>query len=419
MSTPPMARVEIPAKYSFLFEPSRYKVIFGGRGRAASWSIARILLIQGHQTPQRILCTREFQSSIADSVHQLLSDQINKMGLGADYKILQSEIRHWNGTRFFFEGTRLNMPKIKSYEGIDKCWVEEAEKMSDRSWEILIPTVRKAGSEFYVSFNPDQATDPTFKRFVGEQDNLIARPDGFIASPIPDARVMFSTWRDNPWFPEELRKEMEYLRRVDPDAAAHVWDGLCRIISNAQILAGKWEVGNFTEEQLRGADGPYYGADWGFSQDPSAAGRCWVKDRKLWIDYEVYGVGVELNELAGFFRAIPGIDKHVIRADNSRPETISHVRQAGLNITAADKWKGSVEDGIAFLRSFEKIIIHERCKHTIQEAKLYSYKLDRLTQDVLPIVVDKHNHMWDLFRYALAPMIRGKKVARLLLPNKR
>jgi phage terminase large subunit len=401
-----MARIEIPEKYSFLFDPARYKVVFGGRGRGASWSIARTLLIQGHEKPQRILCTREFQSSIADSVHQLLSDQIKLMDFEKDYKILLNEIRHWNGSRFFFEGTRHNITKIKSYEGVDKCWVEEAEKLSDRSWEILIPTVRKAGSEFYVSFNPDQPTDPTYKRFVGSQDELIIGPDGFINSPVPEARVMFSSWRDNPWFPEELHKEMEYLRRVDPDAAAHVWDGLCRTISNAQILAGKWEVGSFTDADLVGADGPYYGADWGFSQDPSALGRCWIKNRKLWIDHEVYGVGVELNEIAPFFRQIPGADRHVIRADNSRPETISHVRQGGLNVTAADKWPGSVEDGIAFLRSFEKIIIHERCKHTIQEARLYSYKIDRLSGDVLPIVVDKHNHMWDLFRYALAPMIR-------------
>lgn len=410
-----MAQIEIPRKYAFLFEPSRYKVIFGGRGRAASWSIARALLIQGHEKPQRILCTREFQSSIADSVHQLLSDQINLMGFGKTYKILQNEIRHWNGTRFFFEGTRHNITKIKSYEGIDKCWVEEAEKLSGRSWEILIPTVRKDGSEFYVSFNPDQPTDPTFTRFVGTQEKGAVDPGGFVDSPIPDARVMFSTWRDNPWFPEELRKEMEYLRRVDPDAAAHVWDGFCRTISNAQILAGKWEVGSFTDQHLRDADGPYYGADWGFSQDPTAIGRCWVKDRKLYIDHEAYGVGVELDETPALFRSIPGVDKHVIRADNSRPETISHIRKAGFNITAADKWPGSVEDGIAFLRSFEKIVIHERCKHTIQEARLYSYKTDRLTGDVLPVVLDKHNHMIDLLRYALAPLIRGKKEVRTLL----
>lgn len=341
------------------------------------------------------------------------------MGFDKAYKILQNEIRHWNGTRFFFEGTRLNMAKIKSYEGIDKCWVEEAEKMSGRSWEILIPTVRKDGSEFYVSFNPDQPTDPTFTRFVGTQERVAVAAGGFIDSPIPEARVMFSTWRDNPWFPEELRKEMEYLRRVDPDAAAHVWDGFCRTISNAQILAGKWEVGTFTDQHLRGADGPYYGADWGFSQDPTVLVRSWVKDRKLYIDHEVYGVGIEINEVPDFFRQVPGADKHAIRADNSRPETISHVRRAGLNIASADKWPGSVEDGIAFLRSFEKIIIHERCKHAIQEAKLYSYKTDRLTGDVLPIPLKQHDHCWDSMRYAMAPLIRGKREVRSLLRSAR
>ena len=236
-----------------------------------------------------------------------------------------------------------------------------------------------------MSFNAEDETDPTYQRFV--------------VAPPEDALVVKVTYEDNPWFPTELRKEMEYCKRVDFDAYCHIWLGEPRKISNAVILAGKCRIEAFeTPETITRF---FYGADWGFSQDPTAIVRCYIVDRTLYIDHEAYGIGVEIDELPQLFRSIPGADKWPIKADCSRPETISAVRRAGFKIGAAEKWTGCVEDGIAYLRAFESIVIHERCKHTAQEARLYSYKIDRITNDVLPIIADKHNHCIDALRYAL------------------
>jgi phage terminase large subunit len=381
----------MPASLGFLLnEHSRYKVAHGGRGSGKSWGMARALLIRSAMRPTRILCTRELQVSIRDSVHKLLSDQIDSLGWSSAFDVRQHDISNSRGSEFIFEGLRHNTNKIKSMEGIDIVWAEEAEKISESSWNTLIPTIRKPGSEIWVSFNPDLETDPTYKRFV--------------LQPPPDARVVEMNWSDNPWFPDELRREKDYLYRVDPDAAENVWGGQPRRNSGSLVLRGKWTIESF--ETPSDADGPYYGADWGFSQDPTALVRMWIKDRTLLIEEEAYGVGVELDDLPAMFDRVTGARLHRIRADCARPETISHLARRGFDITAADKWTGSVEDGIAFLRSFERIVIHPRCTHTAQEARLWSYKVDRLTGDVLPDLVDAHNHAWDAIRYALEPIIR-------------
>jgi phage terminase large subunit len=391
MSSGPEVNVEIaPKLVPVLFTPSRYKVAHGGRGSAKSWGFARGLIVKSLESPRRILCTRELQVSIRDSVHKLLTDQIEQMGLERYFAPTQHAITNAYGSEFLFEGLRHNTNKIKSMEGIDIVWAEEAEKISESSWNTLIPTIRKPGSEIWVSFNPDLETDPTYKRFV--------------LQPPPDARVVEINWSDNPWFPEELRREKDYLYRVDPDAADNVWGGQPRRNSGACVLRGKWTIQDF--ETPDGADGPYYGADWGFSQDPTAVVLLWIKDRVLYVEHEAYAVGVELDDLPTFFDRVPGVRSHRIRADCARPETISHLARRNFNIVGAEKWTGSVEDGVAFLRSFEQIVIHTRCVHSAQEARLWSYKTDRLTGDVLPELVDAHNHAWDAVRYALEPIIR-------------
>ncbi|MFN3886127.1 MAG: PBSX family phage terminase large subunit [Aquabacterium sp.] len=398
-----------PAKLSALFDgPARYRVAHGGRGGAKSWGFARRLLLRAIQASTRVLCTREFQTSIEDSVYRLLVDQIDAMGLGPYFDVKKREIVcRFNDSRFMFEGLARNVRNIKSKEGIDIAWVEEAEKVSDSSWELLIPTIRKPGSEIWISFNPADEGDPTYKRFV-------------LGSPPDMRRVEINYW-DNPWFPDELRKEMEYLRSIDTDAYLHVWCGQPRQRSDAQVLNGKWRIDSWTDKDMAGADGPYYGMDWGFSVDPSAGVRCWLKDGSLFIDYEVGGQGIELDDLPDVIRRLPGADSRVIRADNSRPETISHVSRPragkpGLRVIAAEKWSGSVEDGIAWLRGLKGIVIHERCKSVVQEARLWSYKVDKLTGDVLPELVDAHNHWWDAVRYALQPLIR-KRDPMKAVPN--
>lgn len=393
-------RVEFPVAYQPLFRPARYKVFYGGRGKAASWSFARALLTLGTQRTLRILCTRELQKSIKDSVHRLLQDQIAAMGLEWAYETTNTEIRCLlTGTLFIFKGLRYNVNEIKSLEGIDIVWVEEAEKCSEQSWKVLVPTIRKTGSEIWVTFNPDQPTDPTWKRFC--------------VNPPQGAIVVRCSYRDNPWFPEELRKEMEYDRRVDPDSAAHVWDGEFAVRNNASVLHGKWRVDAFNTPSGPDVSGPYHGADWGFSQDPTVLVRCWVATRPkrtLYIEHEAYAVGCELDDLPDLFdQKVPLCRNYRIYGDNSRPETISHLAKKGFKIEGAEKWKGSVEDGIAFVRSFEEIVIHDRCRHTAYEARMYSHKVDRLTGDPLPEIEDKHNHCWDAVRYALFKMIRTSK----------
>jgi len=390
---PRKVKVALPDKLQFLFRPSRYKVAYGGRGGTKSWGFARALVAYTASGKERILCAREFQNSIQESVHKLLCDQIEMMGLSDRFSITQRAITSITGSEFIFAGIKTDPGKIKSTEGITKCWVEEAEKVSEDSWEKLIPTIRAPGSEIWVSFNPDLNTDPTYKRFV--------------VNPPPNAVVVKIGYEDNPWFPEELKAERDYLASVDPEAYAHVWGGACREHAAAQILRGKYSIRAF--EPGLGWHGPYQGADWGFSADPSTLVRCWVFERTLYIEYEWYGIGVEIDHLPAAFDSVPGAREHIIRGDSARPETISYLKRAGYSrISSVKKWKGSVEDGIAHLRAYEQIVIHPRCVHTIEEARLWAYKIDRLTGDVMPEVVSKHDHCWDAIRYALEPVIKSR-----------
>ena len=204
--------ITIPSKFKPLFEKYRYKVFYGGRGSAKSESFARAQLIQGMQSRKLFLNTRELQVSIQDSVHRLLASTIMNENLADQYEVLQSTIRHrHNGTEFIFKGLKHNITEIKGLQGVDCCWVEEAENVSDRSWETLIPTIRKDGSEIWVSFNPKNLNDPTYQRFV--------------VNPPTDSIVRKVSWRDNKFFPEVLRKEMLELQKRDPEAYAHIWEG--------------------------------------------------------------------------------------------------------------------------------------------------------------------------------------------------
>jgi phage terminase large subunit len=216
-------RAQIPEKLGFLFKPARYKVVYGGRGGSKSWGVARTLLIQGVARPLRVLCAREFQQSIAQSVHKLLSDQIKALGLESFYEIQQSTIKGPNGTEFFFAGLAHNVTGLKSYEGVDICWVEEGQAVSKSSWEILIPTIRKEGSEIWTTFNPELEEDETYQRFV--------------LNPPTGAVVVRMNWSDNPWFPAVLHQEMEDLKRRDPDAWLNVWEGHCRTALEGAVYA--------------------------------------------------------------------------------------------------------------------------------------------------------------------------------------
>lgn len=224
--------IEFPDKLQCLFEPARYKVLYGGRGGAKSWGVARALLIQAAAKPLRILCAREFQNSISESVHALLSDQINALGLGGFYQIQNTTIKGANGSEFYFAGLRHNITKIKSFEGVDIVWCEEAQTISKSSWDTLIPTIRKEGSEIWLTFNPSLETDETYQRFV------LHPPKGAIVQRL--------NWSDNPWFPQVLRAEKDELKERDPDAYLTVWEGHCRQTLDGAIYAN--EIRTATEE---------------------------------------------------------------------------------------------------------------------------------------------------------------------------
>lgn len=409
-------KVELPRALLFLVsESARYKVAYGGRGSTKSWNFARALLGLGNSRRLRILCAREFQNSIADSVHKLLADQIAMLRF-AEYQVQKTAITNrLTGTEFLFAGLRHNIESIKSMEGVDICWVEEAERVSEASWQVLIPTIRKPGSEIWVSFNPAQENDPTYQRFVVHPPT---NPDGTSA-----AIVRKVSWKDNPWLPEVLRQEAEYLRRTDPEAYQHVWEGDTWGRSDAQVFNGKWIIDEFTPEPQKTAEwfGPYFGADWGFAVDPTALVRCWVhkgKDKDgrpfedLAIEHEAYKHHCEIVDTPALFDSIPQARRYLIRADCARPEMISHMKLAGFRIEAADKWPGSVEDGITIMRSFRRIVVNPRCRRTAEEMRLYSHKVDKLTGDVQPDLVDKNNHVVDALRYALAPFIKRRQPVR-------
>ena len=388
-----MGRLRLPEKLKDIFQPHRYKVLHGGRGGGKSRSIGGILTVLAAAAPRRILCTREFQTSIRDSVMELLKFQIEDMGLKSRFRFGQNYVEGKNGSEFIFEGLRINPDKIKSMEGVDYCWVEEAQRVSEASWTYLIPTIRKPNSEFFISLNPEDADDPTYRRFI--------------TNPPPGSLVIKINWNDNPWFPGVLEQERLYCLENDPDAYAWIWEGEPRKLSDAQIFKGKFHVDTFeTPKDARFL----HGADWGFAADPTTLIRCFEKDSVLYVDQESYGLNLDLDRIADFWRKdIPGCDKWPIYADNSQPQTINHVKGFGFKVLPAKKWAGSVEDGIKFLRGYKQIVIHERCKHTAEEFKLYSYKTDRVTDEVLPIVVDKHNHCIDALRYAMTKRIKRKK----------
>lgn len=387
--------LQFPAKLQCLFRPARYKVLYGGRGGAKSWGIARALVLIAASSKKSIVCAREVQNTMRDSVHKLLKIQIEALGLSQFFKITDNSIKSSTGSEFVFKGLRVDGAQgLKSTAAIDICWVEEAQNVSEESWATLIPTVREDGSEIWISFNPHEEADPTYQRFV--------------LRPPPDAVSVEINYDDNPWFPDVLRREMEHCRSVDFDAYMHIWRGRPRKISQAAIFADKVLVEAFPDDLWEQADRLFFGADFGFATDPSTLIRFFILGRRLYISHEAYGVGIELDHMPEFYDGVPGAREWPMMADCARPETISYIRRQGFNIEAAEKWPGCVEDGIAHIRGFEQIVIHERCKHMRDEAGLYSYKVDAKTNQVLPVVVDKHNHCWDAVRYGLDGYIQRR-----------
>jgi len=334
-----------------------------------------------------ILCGREFQNSIKDSVHSLLKQRIEAHNLSSYFEITRDEIRNiYSNSRFIFKGLRHNIDSIKSTAGITHLWIEEADTLSAASWKVIKPTVRENNSEIWATFNPKNKTDILYKEFI---ENSLPT----------DTYVAKVNWSDNPYFPAILWSELERDKLRDYGAYRHIWEGELLEHSDAQIFKGKWSIEDFDEPKKIHK---YFGLDFGFSQDPTAGIRCYIEANILYITHEAVKLGLEIDETGKFLeKRLPDLRKHTIYADNARPESISFIKRQGYSIRAVEKGKGTIEDGIEYIKSFDKVIIHPRCIKTIEEFTLYSYKVDARSGDITNIIEDKNNHMIDALRYAL------------------
>jgi len=391
-------RIETPEWALPLLNPARYKAAYGGRGSGKSHTFAE-LLIEAHIMDQtsRSVCVREVQKSLAQSVKRLLELKIEQMNAGAYFEVQEAVIKSKKGDgMIIFQGMQNHTAdSIKSLEGYDRAWVEEAQSLRQRSLDLLRPTIRKPGSELWFTWNPSQATDPVDALLRGEK-------------PPPDAIVLEVNFDGNPWFPDVLRQEMEYDRGRDPDKYAHVWKGGYLQNSTARVFKN-WRIEEFDAP----ADAIHrLGADWGFAQDPTVLVRCHIIGRTLYIDHEAYMVGCEITSTPDLFMQVPEAERWPLVADSSRPETISHMRKHGFpKIMAAVKGKDSVNEGIEWLKSYD-IVVHPRCTHTIDELTFYSYKTDPLTGKILPVLQDLNNHVIDALRYACEGVRRAGSVTR-------
>jgi phage terminase large subunit len=384
--------LDTPEVFEPLLQPARYRGAWGGRGSGKSHFFAELAVEESLRRRVDIVCLREVQKSLKFSVKKLIEAKIEALGVVDYFDVQQEQIRSKRGGVMIFQGMQDHTSdSIKSLEGFGIAWFEEAQSASQRSLDLLRPTIRAPGSELWFSWNPNFESDPIDRLLRGD-------------NPPPGAVVVRANYRDNPWLPAELKSELEYDRQRDPDKFAHIWLGEYRRNSEARVFR------NWTVEEFERPPGTVHrlGADWGFSVDPSVLVRCSIEGNRLYVDFEAWQVGCEIVNLPELFMAVPEAEKWPITADSARPETISHMQRNGFpRIRSAIKGPKSLEEGVEFLKSFD-IVVHPRCQHLIDELTLYSYKTDPLTGDVLPVLADKDNHVIDALRYALEGARRAR-----------
>ncbi len=406
---------EIPKITRNFARPARTRVFKGGRGSGKTRGLALRSALRVYQLAEMgvegvFLASREHLNSLDESSMEEIKAAIRSVDwLHTYFDIGEKYIRTRNRRiSYVFAGLRHNLDSIKSKARIIGNWTDEAENVSEVAYRKLIPTIRSEGSgwvaENWISYNPESSESATHKRFVE------TTPDDCIVTNV--------NWSDNPWFPDILNSQRLEDQRLRPETYDHVWEGAFLTLTDAQVFGGKFVVEDF--EPGPSWDGPYQGLDFGFAQDPTAAVECWIYDGKLFIRREAGKTQLELDDTAGFIgQRIPGFSDHVARADSARPESISFLRRHGMpRLEPVEKWKGSVEDGVAFLKSFAGIVIHSDCPQTAREFRLYSYKVDRLSGDIRPDIVDANNHFIDALRYAVAPMIKAQGTVALFLSRR-
>lgn len=392
--------VRLPLAVANVFAAERgeymYRVLKGGRGSGKSVGAATIALVWGYAEKIRILCLRQFQNSISQSFYAELIDAMeHNPWLREHYSVTSDSIKGKNGTEFIFKGLDRNPQSIKSLAKIDLTIVEEAEDIPELSWVNLEATIfRQPKAEMWVIYNPKKKGSPVDFRFV--------------ANTAPSSIVAVVNHSDNPFFDDRMERLRLRDRDIfDPATYAHIWEGAYLENSKSQIFHGRYEIKEFEPDAKWTM---VQGLDWGYSQDPTAMIRAYVHDECLWISHEAGKTGIELDDVASEAAAIPDFHRHTTRADSAQPAMISHVKNKGLpRLEPAKKGKGSVEDGIQFIRSFRRVYINPRCKRVLEEFNTYSWKVDRTTGDILDVPVDAYNHWIDALRYALEPvMLRSR-----------
>lgn len=391
--------LKFPAKLRCLFRPKRYKVAHGGRGSAKSWGFARALLILAAQKPLRVLCGREVQKSIKDSVHRLLTDQIQAMGLGAQYDVLETEIRGKNGSLFLFAGlAQHTVESIKSFEGVDIVWIEEAQVVTKRSWDVLTPTIRKDGSEIWITLNPDMETDETYARFV------LGRPQ-----ESEDAFVVQMNWRDNPWFPAVLEKERQDTLARDPESYDNIWEGKCRPAAEGAIY--------YKEVAAAEADGricavPYdpllkvhviVDLGWNDAMSITLAQKQLsaiavienIEDSHKTLDH--YSAELKKKNLNWGSLYLPHDGRHKDYKTGKSAEDIMKALGWDVKITP----NMSIEDGIRMTRMTFPRLYFDRTKaaRLIECAKRYKRSVNQATGEPGPPLHDQYSHGADNLRY--------------------
>lgn len=392
--------IKTPRKFVPLLEAARYKGAHGGRGSGKSHFFGELWLEENITEKLDFVCLRETLKSLEFSVKKLLESKIETFNAGDYFDVQDRRIISRAGGTTIFEGMQNHTAEsIKSLEGFDRAWFEEAQNASDKSLTLLRPTIRKPGSQLWFGWNPRRATDPIDALLRG-------------AHPPPDSVLVEANYMDNPFLPDVLREEMEYDKRRDPDKYAHVWLGKYEQNSEARVFKN-WTIEEF---EIDPAAVIRQGVDWGFSVDPTVLVQSYIVGRKLYVPYEAYRVGCEIVDTPDLFMTVPDSEKWPITADSARPETISHMRGHGFpKIMPAVKGPGSLEEGVEFLKSYD-IVVHPRCKHLIDELSLYCYKTDPLTNLVLPVLADRDNHVIDALRYACEGARRAMKVQKPAAP---
>jgi phage terminase large subunit len=372
----------------------RFNFFKGGRGGMRTTSIARAFVDWMADGPVRLCAARSFQNSIADSNKQAIEDQINALGIRHRFSITDKHIESDVGGVCTFRGLERNPDSFKSFESLDALWWEEANAATRATLDKVTPTLRKKGSRLIFSYNPEDRNDP----IENLQKVYMNHPLGCV--------IRHTNYTDNPWVTQELIADALSLKASDYERYLHVFEGQYWSQSEASILGKKLRSWQF--EVGSDFEGPFIGVDWGFSKDPTAVTESYIKDNKLFIRRAFNKVRLELDDTVSWLVSkVPAIEKYASYADSARPETISKVSRSIPLMRGVVKGKGSVEDGVVYLQSFDEIVVHPECSpDTLSELRSYCYKVDK-NDNVTKVIVDESNHYADSLRYGHSPKIRN------------